>query len=278
MNATRWMLGVVGGLLLFGLGVFTGAMWFERMHEEVIARMDAAAPDSSAAELRETNARLQKEIAELRAAATAQASVSRSAAMQAAQLSQAPQAVSSLWSTLAELQKQKLASPNVTFLDRSGKLNDAFVRLFDLTPAEHETLQRVIDDVHAQLDRLERANAAVTRGAAGEFIISVKPFAEAGGAVYDQFLRNFAQTLGPERHAAFLTLGAEQVERALGRFGAAQRTVTVSVDGGTPQRPFKIRDEQLVSGGRNSSSSQVRSREELEERIGPIAKLLPPDL
>ena len=72
-------------------------------------------------------------------------------------------------------------------------------------------------------------------------------FPEAGGAVYDELMKTFAETLGPERNEAYTALGASQVERVLGGFGAPQRTFFFQRgQPGTGRTPYSLREERKL--------------------------------
>lgn len=181
---------------------------------------------------------------------------------------------------LAELQKRGLVRPGMTFVNPNGKLNSAFVELFALEPSEQAALQQSVDGARERLFEFERANATVARNDKGDLVISVSPFAAEGGVVYDALMKSFADTLGPERNAAYVALGASQVERALGQLGAAQRTVTFSLDpaveGGAKARVL-VKMDYKSSNGSGGSSSTFSSMEEAREYAGTVGRLVPPD-
>jgi len=86
-------------------------------------------------------------------------------------------------------------------------------------------------------------------------------------------------TLGQERYGAFVTLGAEQVERALANCGAQERTLRISYDPQREKMPFVLKDE-FKMGPRigDQQTSTFQRRDEIPARIGTLARLLPPDL
>ena len=138
-------------------------------------------------------------------------------------------------------------------------------------------MQRTIATTHDKLQALEREHAVVTQDANGAVMITLDPFVEAGSKLYDELLAGFSHALGPERHAAFVTLGTEQVDRALGRFGVVQRTLTVTRDPASDHRHYMVWDEQAWAGNRGATTGNYRSREELMSRVGAIMNLLPAD-
>jgi RNA polymerase sigma factor (sigma-70 family) len=181
---------------------------------------------------------------------------------------------------LAELQKRGLVRPNMAFVNPDGKLNSAFVELFALNPDEQSALQQNVDGARERLFELERANSAVSRNDKGDLVISVSPFAAEGGVVYDALMKSFADTLGPERNAAYVALGSSQVERALGQFGAAQRTVTFSVNpatAGGAKGNISVKMDYKSSDGSGNSSSNFPNLEEAQKFAGTVGRLVPPD-
>ncbi len=116
----------------------------------------------------------------------------------------------------------------------------------------------------------------------GKIEIKVKAFAAEGGVAYNELMQGFAATLGPERDEAYRSLGAEQVETALGRFGAAERTVTASrkvlIAGAKPtDKMIVVRDETRTATGSNANSSDYKDLNEVAARIGTLVRLLPPN-
>jgi RNA polymerase sigma factor (sigma-70 family) len=184
---------------------------------------------------------------------------------------------------LADLQQRKLIKPGLTFFDRQGKLDWSFVDLFALTPAEQGQLQQAIDGVREKLANLERENAKITREADGNITVAVQPFPVEGGKVYDEMIQAFAEVLGPERNEAYHKIGAEQFEKSLGRFGAAERTYVFGYDTSErPGQPYTFQDkvvQRLAKGGFSSMTDNTRfqSFDEFAARVGPIVSILPPD-
>jgi RNA polymerase sigma factor (sigma-70 family) len=177
---------------------------------------------------------------------------------------------------LADLKTRKIFDVGITFVSADGKLDPAFGELFALTPEEQTALQRSTDRARDRLAELERANAVVTRDETGNARIAVKSFAAEGGRVYDELMKSFAGTLGRERNGIFLKLGAEQVERALGQFGAVERTVTVAFNPASDRTSYWVTEE-LNSGVLYHSNREdgYRDLQEVEHRYGTIIKLLP---
>jgi hypothetical protein len=157
---------------------------------------------------------------------------------------------------------------------RDGKLTDTMGTLFGLNGSERVSLQFALDDACQRLGKLERENAAVTRGDDGSVIIAIEPFATSGGAVYDDLMRAFAQTLGAERYAAFARLGAEQVERALGDLGAAVRKVTVRR---SETGYFLTESFERLGGSGHSTRAPFATREAMTAFMLGLAPLLPAD-
>ena len=180
---------------------------------------------------------------------------------------------------LMDLQRSELAKTEIApFVNAQFKLTPAFAELFALTTAEREALQKTIDATRERLADLERQNAIVRRSPGGDVLITVNAFPDTGGAAYDAFIASFAETLGPDRHGAFMVLGAEQVEKALGRFGVPQRQLTfsrrMSSEG---DMGFSLHEEFQLLKENSRYSSDFKSFAEMSEQIGTVVRLLPPD-
>ncbi len=279
MNTTKLAVGAVCAVVVAGVGAYLG-MHYQASRAAAPVAVRAKAPETGLVALREENRRLTDELTRRRGEQMAQAAERGSGVSASGGV--APLSRSAQWRVLVDLQRQKLVTPQVSFVNAEGKLEEAFVNLFELTSGERESLQQAVTKAGEQLATLERENATVGRDAGGGLVIAVKPFAETGGVVYDEVMKAFAQTLGAERNAAFLTLGAEKVEKALGRFGAEQRTVTITrvaeSDGaGGKTEAVLVRDERRTPNGTNNSSSAYKTFAEAAGKMGTLAKLVPPD-
>lgn len=200
---------------------------------------------------------------------------------------------------LADAQKSGLLSARVQITTPQGKLTPHFIELFALTPPEAETMQQALDKARARLSDLAVANATARTTADGKLVIDVKPF-DGGGAVYDETMDAVSGILGPDRSAAFLGLVGSQLGDALDQFGAEQRTVTLSRDVGKDGEPnYSVVDQRrsvsvppnLAKSGtppgqpnmnRNFSTGRTMSsgptaRDDMKNRLGGLAKLVPPE-
>ena len=97
--------------------------------------------------------------------------------------------------------------------------------------------------------------------------------------VYDELMKGFAQTLGPDRNASFVKLGGEQVERALGRFGAPDYVYTFkSRPNPAPHgSTYEVSEQHKLPIENGTSNSSYRDWAEVQNRLGPVARLVPPD-
>ena len=183
------------------------------------------------------------------------------------------------WKVLADLQQRKLATPAITFVSGSGQLTDAFASLFSLTDVERSRLQKDLDRATDQLADLQRRHATTVRGDDGTVTITIKSFAVEGGAVYDELMKGFAQTLGDERNGSFVKLGGEQVERAFGRFGAPDYVYTFKrrPNPSSGGNAYEVSERHKLPLEHGTSNSSYRSWTELQNRMGPVTRLLPPD-
>jgi hypothetical protein len=271
MNTPQVRFGVASALVILALG--TAVYEAREAHTARVAL--------TAANLTCTDMSQRLQLAERRAE-----EASRSAAASAATASTPPAASVGMSErgtlarlrTLVDLQKRKLLDSHMTFVNPAGRLSESFVELFGPTEQEQATLQQTLDRAREQLTNLQIANATVSRNDKGEYIISVKPFAE-GSAVYDQLLDAFSQTLGPDRNAAFLALGANQLEQTLGHFGAEAKTITIgrNTSPNGPDNQYQVTDRAHQNLSSWSSTSNFPDRDAVVKRVGALAKLLPPD-
>jgi hypothetical protein len=255
---------------VFGLGLYLGFEYRSR-HASPVGPVTSVAPGEEIMVLRGEVALLRQKLQDQ--------PVANAAARKTSESATAGKPAPAAWNLLADLQQRKLATPGITFVSGSGKLTDAFATLFSLNEAERTALQRGLDQACDQLADLQRTNATTTRGDDGSVTIAIKSFAVEGGRVYDQLMKGFAQTLGAERNAAFVKLGGEQVERALGRFGAPEYVYTFKtkpnpIMGGST---YEVAERHKLPHESGSSNSSYRNWAELQNRLGPVSRLLPPD-
>jgi RNA polymerase sigma factor (sigma-70 family) len=201
---------------------------------------------------------------------------------------------------LADAQKSGLLQGRVQFVGLDGKLNPRFAELFALTPAETASVQAAYNKAKDRLAELALANATTRRTPDGKVVIDVKPF-EGGAAVYDEAMDAFGAALGPDRNAAFVQLIGPQIGDDLSQFGAEQRTLTLGRSGEKDGQPTysllderkapAVRPEAPPAGSRPIPGTTVRSgtnsrtmsasampKPLLNQRLGPLMQLVPPDL
>jgi hypothetical protein len=131
--------------VLVGMGL--GAFWLGRRQgppDEAPPKVGTVSDRLEDARLREDNARLlaENEALKKKPVAPEAERVTPGGALGgvAAKVSRMEQL-----RVLAEVQKEKTAQVRVTFTSRDGKLLEGFTKLFALTEAEKETLQRALD-------------------------------------------------------------------------------------------------------------------------------------
>lgn len=180
---------------------------------------------------------------------------------------------------LWEMQGEKQVSVKMNqFLDRSGKLGEGFVAMLELNPTEQSNIQQAVDQARERIAEYERANSIVERKENGSVSIAIKPFPEAGGAVFDELMSKIGAVLGPERNGVFRAFGEEQVETEFTRFGAVQRTITFSANSDDRRRPYSFHEVQRI--GPNSTSNRgfdFSTLDALKAQAGTVARLLPED-
>jgi RNA polymerase sigma factor (sigma-70 family) len=280
MSMTKVQFGVAGALLILA---FSTAVYEAREARDTRVALTAA--NQARVDLSERLQKLNQRIADESA---------RTEALQAAVLPPSAPAANAKVGTigtmeqlriLADLQQRGVLNARITLVSPNGQLGKDFVNLFGLTPAEQATLQQSLDSTRAQLINLQLANATMSKNDKGQYVIAVKPFGE-GSGLYDPLLSSFSQTLGPDRNAAFLTLGADQLERVFGHFGAENKTVIIGPNPEandpnhyqvTDHSVYKTRDAHGHGTDDSSSTTTVRDRDAVVQRFGALAKLLPPD-
>lgn len=273
MQTSKLVLGVIGTIAALGLSAYLGFNFRGSSAPAPRATL-AAANDTALASLREENRRLREELARPRQ--IEQASLPASANLGTAAATLEPMRL------LAQLEKKNWVHPEMTFVSQTGTLTESFKVLFNLTPAEQQALQSTVDRARERLAELERLNATVTQRPDGKIEIKVKAFAAEGGQVYNDLMREFANTLGSERDEVYRSLGAEQVEMALSRFGAAERTVTVSRKTPEAANPnagklIVVRDETRTRSSSTTNSGDYHDLADVATRIGTLVRLLPPN-
>lgn len=176
---------------------------------------------------------------------------------------------------LAGAQKDKSANVNLPIVTRDGKLAPEFAKMFDLTPAENEALQRAVAQGRQQIDGLLAANATVTP-TGDTIVVEVKSFT-GGGDVYDTLMDAFARTLGPERNELFLALQTDQLTRAFNSFGAEDRTLTFSREATTDSAGSRLalRDLQRAPHSSTSSSMTYPDLSKLPDQYAWVVPLVP---
>lgn len=276
MTTTKTAFVTVGLAAALGVGSYWG--WRQTAATESGAAAQLAALQTTVETLQTDNRRLKDQLTASAAVAKPASAASPTVGMGSKNATLTP--LDKL-KVLAELQQRKLVKPEITVLDRKNKIDDTFSDLFALTPPEQEQLQQVIDGVKGKLGNLELSNAKVTQGADGKITVAVQPFPVEGGKVYDEMMANFAQVLGPERDAAYRQIAAQQFEKSLGQFGAADHTYVFGYDpSGRPGQPYTFEDnvaQQTPDGNRSSTSSRTRfeNLEQMTMRVGPIVSVLP---
>lgn len=175
---------------------------------------------------------------------------------------------------LVELQQRRLLSSRIRMTNYgTTDLSNSFIKLFDLEPAEAATLQRAVNTARDKLSTLERDNTSVQETPDGNLVITIKAYPQSGGAVYDELMNSFSTTLGAERQKAFLALGSNELERALGFVGAADRTLTITPrDNGK----FEVREQHKTASESGSSDTTLDSLAKVKEWAGSAAALIPP--
>ena len=269
MGSTKLMVGTVATIAAVGIGAWLSGSRRDDIHTDARSATVALAGTEITA-LREENLRLRDELSR-------RSSAGERSSAAAGSTTRASTSVVDTLRVLIDLRRRKLANLEFEFVGEGARLEPAFVELFALSPTEVTTLQGTLDATRERIASLIRENTSVGRAPNGDVTIAVKPFPEAGGNAYDAMLKTFKDTLGAERHNAFLALGAEQAEKMFG-FGTSERAVNLSREGVGSELRYRIHDR--TRDGPQSNSNYVSDRLTLERflrEIGPLADLLPSD-
>ncbi|MCX6956334.1 MAG: hypothetical protein NTV51_29725 [Verrucomicrobia bacterium] len=270
MNASKIIsagLGV-GAVVAVGVWLAVKLGW----GESATGRMGRPEPAGSAVgQLVEENRRLKAQLAEVRAAALRPATEAGGGAGPKGGARVVPPVA---WRALADLQRRGAGVPQITFVTGKGEMTDAFATLFALNSAERAAVVFAVSDAAARLAELALAHATITRDEKGDVTVAVKSFPAAGGAVYDALMQRFKAALGEERYAAFVALGADQVEAAMGRFGAPDVSFTVSNRAGPGDADgFDLRSTYRMPTEHNMSNGRYRTLADAENKFGPVIRL-----
>lgn len=174
---------------------------------------------------------------------------------------------------LAAAQREKLATINVpiTVSERDVKLSDGFVKLFGISDPERQTLDAALVRARHDMDELATTNVAVKQDGDSLSLV-MKPF-EGGADVYDRLMDVFAQTLGPDRNAAFVALQSEQLSRTFNGFGAEERTITFTREalagGGST---YSVKDDRRSPQSRSVGTWTMSNPESLVERYPGLGR------
>jgi len=270
MQKSKLVMGAAGAVLAVSVGAYLG----DRYEARRAAERNWAAENAELAALRRENQQLKGHISRPGNERDGKKSGSAPGAAGSAG------AIDEL-RLLANLQKGKVLAVKVMpVAGKDRKLTDGFADLFKLSPEERTALQAALDKAQGRLAALEKANSTVTRNADGSVVIQIQPFPKEGGAAYDELMSSFAQTLGPERDAAFSSLGsAGQVEDDLGGFGAVQRTLTLSTSAAANGSGVDYQvEEEKQNGNTNMRYLNVFPNQEvLGNHLGVTMNLVPSD-
>jgi len=108
------------------------------------------------------------------------------------------------------------------------ELNETFLKVYDVTPNEVARLKAHISTAKTTLTRLLAEHAAIKPTEGGGYSISIPPFPEEGGRVYDDFLQRIRGVLGDERFDSYrATVSGDGDWGSFGQFGLNETTINV---------------------------------------------------
>ena len=247
-----------------GLGVLIDRAYPRRTIEPVSVATELAKIREAEAELerlRQENSQLQQVVEQLHVNQTALASAQRNSKI-AARLSALVNS------------KKDLFGYGLSFLDHHGEIDEVFAQLFELTPDERAKLTTVIKSAKTTVEQIELQNAKVVRTEKGDIELTIEPYVEKGGKLYDQATAQIAETLGRERYAAFQALLGESFEHSFARFGAKARTLAITHDEKATLR-YVVKETWKSSDMEGTSGSQFMDEASFRKFLGHLEPLYP---
>jgi hypothetical protein len=189
---------------------------------------------------------------------------------------------------LEALRKKGVLSFGIQIFGGDGKLSAGARELFKITDAEAAVLDQATAAARQRLAEIEASVASAKNNPdSGQLVITVPPYPELGGKVYDDVTGQFRDTLGPERNALMQEIARNQIESNMGGFGLAERTITLErKTDSSGQEMIVMQDaKQATTGlinGRTSegwssqSGGQFPNRDQLMTHLGPLGTKLVP--
>lgn len=263
MTARSLFLGL-GGLIA---GFIIGAFWLQTrvpMAKEASTThpMNVSATDQELDRLRQENRDLKLELDRLKSSRPAERKKERKAEMLAR------------LSAIIDSRKGFIGY-GLPFLDYKGEIDELFAQCLDLTSVERRDLLDVINSARSSVADAERKQAKVVRTAAGAVEVTIDPFVEEGGKIYDQSMAKIAEILGPERNAAFLKLAGESFEHSFSNFGTRARVLTLSYDDKNLPGIYVVKEAWRLPDGNGTTNSQFRDEATLRKSLKHLGDLIP---
>jgi hypothetical protein len=171
---------------------------------------------------------------------------------------------------LMDLKQRNLTDAGVSLLTWDGKLDPAFVDLFELTELEQQALTDTIGKAQAEIARLQVASAKVTRPNAATVVIEVPPTPE-GDAIETSVFDTLERVLGPERQRAFDVLARRDFVERMSAFGAEQRTITIVRN----DHPIDAESRYTLKDVKWAATATEAQGETMTTAIGTLAEFTP---
>lgn len=101
---------------------------------------------------------------------------------------------------LTELNQRLMIKLGIPLRGNKGyTLNDDWVKAFDISPEERRKLEALVEAAVMELKQTAAKVAQVSTQADGTLTVTVPAYPSEGGAIYDRFIADFTQVMGPER-------------------------------------------------------------------------------
>ena len=112
-------------------------------------------------------------------------------------------------------------------LTSGEEVSEDFVNVFGLTSGEVVQLKVAFVAAKKQISELEATHASIKPEGEHAFTISIQPFPEEGGPVYDGLLQSIHDVLGDQRFAAYRAMSPDIDSSLFGMFGLSDTTIAI---------------------------------------------------
>ena len=108
------------------------------------------------------------------------------------------------------------------------EVNEGFIKVYGLTSGEVAQLKASFSAAKKNIAMLEAKHASIEPYGENGYLISIPPFPQEGGAVYDGLLQSIHEVLGDERFLAYRASTSDMETSGFGMFGLSETIINVS--------------------------------------------------